>query len=61
MANRKKRLKKGIESLQKQIKLHEQKLKQAEKEGLLELAGCYEKEIKNMKKYREKKEKSLKK
>lgn len=61
MANRKKRLKKGIGSLQKQIELHEQKLKQAEKEGRLELAGYYEKEIKNMKKYREKKEKSLKK
>jgi len=61
MANRKKRLKKGIESLQKQIELHEQKLKQAEKEGRLELTGYYEKEIKNMKKYREKKKKSLKK
>ena len=61
MANRKKRLKKGIESLQKQIEIHEQKLKQAEKEGKLELAGYYEKEIKNMRKYMGKKEKSLKK
>ena len=61
MANRKKRLRKGIGSLQKQIELHEQKLKQAEKEGKLELAGYYEKEIKNMRKYMGKKEKSLKK
>ena len=61
MANRKKRLRKGIVSLKKQIELHEQKLKQAEKEGKLELAGYYEKEIKNMRKYMGKKEKSLKK
>ena len=61
MTNRKKRLKKGIGSLRKQIELHEQKLKLAEKEGRLELAGYYEKEIKSMKKYRKKKERSLKK
>jgi glucosamine-6-phosphate deaminase len=48
MVNRKKRLRKGIGSLQKQIELHEQKLKQAEKEGRLELAGYYEKEIKKI-------------
>ena len=42
MTNRKKRLKKGIGSLRKQIELHEQKLKLAEKEGRLELAGYYE-------------------
>ena len=61
MPNRKKRLKKGIESLQKQIELHENKLKQAEKEGKLELAGYYEKELENMKGYKGKKEKLLKK
>ena len=61
MPNRKKRLKKGIESLQEQIDLHEEKLKQAKKEGRLELSGYYEKEIKNMRKYMGKKEKSLKK
>ena len=59
MTNRKKRLKKGLGSLQKQIELHEGKLRQAEREGKLELASYYEKEIKNMKKYREKKEKML--
>jgi len=61
MPNRKKRLKKGIESLQEQIDLHEEKLKQAKKEGRLELSGYYEKEIKNMKEYKLKKEKILKK
>ena len=41
MANRKKRLQKGIESLEKQIKLHEEKLKKAEKEDNIELAEYY--------------------
>ncbi len=61
MPNRKNRLKKGIESLEKQIKLHEEKLKKAEKEGRLELTGYYKKEIKNMRGYKGKKEKLLKK
>lgn len=61
MPSRKKRLKKGIESLQKQISLHEEKLKQAEKEGKLELAEYYEKEIEAKRKDKEKKEKLLKK
>ena len=33
MTNRKKRLKKGIESLQEQIELHKEKKKHAEEEG----------------------------
>ena len=61
MPNRKKRLKKGIESLEKQISLHEEKLRRAENEGKLELAGYYEKEIKAKKKDKEKKEKFLRK
>lgn len=61
MPNRKKRLKKGIESLQKQISLHEEKLKKAEKGGKLELIGYYEKEIWEKKKDKEKKEKLLRK
>ena len=61
MPSRKKRLKKGIESLQKQISLHEEKLKQAEKEGKLELAEYYEKEIEAKRRDKEKKEKLLKK
>jgi hypothetical protein len=42
MANRKKRLQKGIESLEKQIKLHQEKLKKAEEEDNIELAGYYQ-------------------
>ncbi len=42
---RKKRLEKGIESLKRQLKIHEEKKKVAEKEGLLELTDYYEKEI----------------
>lgn len=60
MPNRNKRLKKGIESLQKQIQLHEEKLKKAQHEGKLELIGYYQKEIESKKKDKEKKEKLLK-
>jgi len=60
MPNRENRLKKGIESLKKQLILHEEKLKLAEKEGKVELAGYYEKEILAKKKDLEKKEKLLK-
>lgn len=42
---RKKRLKKGIESLKEQIALHEEKKKQAEEAGLPELVRYYEREI----------------
>ncbi len=45
MTNKKKRLKKGIESIEKQIELHEEKLKKAEQENNFELAGYYKKEI----------------
>ena len=45
MVNRKKRLKKGITSIEKQIKLHEEKLKKAEKDDNIELAEYYKKEI----------------
>jgi len=56
MTNRKKRLAKGIGSLQKQIDLHEQKKLLAEEEGLLELRDYYEREIivkKEAKKHKE--------
>ena len=59
MANRKKRLKKGIESLEKQIKLHEEKLRKAEQEDNIELAGYYKKEINAKKRDKEEKEKLL--
>ena len=59
MVNRKKRLKKGIESLTRQIELHEEKKKKAEQEDKIELADYYEKEIKAKKRDKEKKEKIL--
>ena len=42
---RKKRLEKGIESLQKQIEIHKMKLKKAIEEGNEDLARYYEKDI----------------
>ncbi|HJX50932.1 hypothetical protein A3K73_00045 [Candidatus Pacearchaeota archaeon RBG_13_36_9] len=58
---RKKRLQKGIESLQKQIELHEEKMKKAGEEGNIELEGYYQKEIEAKKKDKEKKEALLEK
>lgn len=46
MTNRKKRLKRGIESLKEQIEIHEEKKEQAHDEGKIELENYYEKEIK---------------
>lgn len=59
MANRKKRLQKGIESLEKQIRLHEEKLKKAEGDDNIELAGYYKKEIMAKKRDKEEKERLL--
>lgn len=59
MANRKKRLQKGIESLEKQIRLHEEKLKKAEVDDNIELAGYYKKEIMAKKRDKEEKERLL--
>lgn len=54
---RKKKLEKGIESLKEQIKIHEEKKRQAEEADMPELVGYYEKEIlskeKEMKKKKE--------
>ncbi len=58
--NRKNRLRKGIESIEKQIEIHKKKKKEAEKESKLELAEYYGKELKKLIKYKEKKEKLLK-
>lgn len=55
MANRKKRLEKGIKSLGNQIKIHEEKLRKAEEDDNLELAGYYRKEINAKKKDKEEK------
>ena len=59
MVNRKKRLQKGIESLEKQIQLHEEKLKRAEQEDNIELADYYKKEIDAKKKDKEEKQRIL--
>ncbi|MBS3136512.1 hypothetical protein J4401_06165 [Candidatus Woesearchaeota archaeon] len=61
MANRKKRLQKGIESIERQIKIHEEKLEKSQKEGNIALAGYYEKEISAKKKDKEEKQRILKK
>ena len=59
MANRKKRLQKGIESLEAQIKLHEEKLIKAEEEDNIELAEYYKKEIAAKKKDKDEKQRIL--
>ena len=61
MTNRKKRLQKGIDSLDKQIQLHEEKLEKAEEDDNIELANYYKKEIESKKKDKEEKERMLKK
>ena len=45
MTNRKKRLEKGVNSLQEQIDLHKEKKENAKESGNLELVDYYEKEI----------------
>lgn len=59
MTNRKKRLQKGIKSLEKQIKLHEEKLREAQKEDSIELAEYYKKEIAAKKRDKEEKQRIL--
>ena len=59
MVNRKKRLQKGIDSLEKQIKLHKEKLRKAEQQDNIELADYYRKEIAAKKKDKEEKQRLL--
>ena len=59
MTNRKKRLKKGIASIQEQIKIHKEKLKKAIDDGDEELAGYYIKEIGTLENEQKKKEGKL--
>jgi len=61
MVKRKKRLKKGIESIKEQIELHKQKRKEAEEQGQEELVSYYDKEIEGMETQQEKKEEQLEK
>ncbi len=59
MVNRKKRLEKGVKSISKQIKIHEEKREKARKEGNIELAEYYAYEIEGLKKTKLKKERML--
>lgn len=61
MVKRKKRLKQGIESLEHQLELHEDKLKRAEEDDNWELADYYKKEIAAKRRYMEEKQRILKK
>ena len=57
--DRKKRLKKGIESIEEEIKLHQEKMEKARYNGEIELEGYYEKEILGLKKSKDKKKKMI--
>jgi hypothetical protein len=59
--NRKKRLEKGIESIEGQIKIHEAKLKEAEESGEEDLVEYYHKDIARLEKQKEQKEKKFEK
>jgi len=59
--NRKKRLEKGIESIEEQIKLHESKLKEAEEASEEELVEYYYKDISRLKKQKKQKEEKFEK
>jgi hypothetical protein len=59
MTKRKKRLEKGIDSIEDQIKIHEQKRAKAIEDGNLDLEDYYKREIEGLKKTRERKDKQL--
>lgn len=59
MVNRKKRLQRGIESLNKQINLHDEKKSLALEAGQIELEGYYGKELNKLKKIKDHKKKLL--
>jgi len=56
----KKRAKKGIESIEKQIEIHKGKLRKAEGEGNVGLMKYYEKEIQNFDRVKEKLKRRIK-
>jgi len=58
--NRKKRLEKGIESLEQEIEHHKEKMNQAKQEGNLELAEYYYKEIAGLEKTKDRKKEQIK-
>ena len=59
MTKRKRRLEKGIKSIEKQIEFHKFKEEKAVESGKIELADYYQKEIERMKQAREKKRKQI--
>jgi hypothetical protein len=59
MTKREKRLEKGIESLEEQKKIHEEKRKSAEEIGNKELVRYYDKEIDKFEKEKAKKKNKL--
>ena len=59
MTNRKNRLEKGVESIEEQIEVHDEKRAMAKEEGRVELEEYYGKEIKKLEK--EKKQRLLEK
>jgi hypothetical protein len=61
MVKRKKRLEKGIESLEKQIEIHKEKKRVAEENRNNELMSYYDKEIKSLEQTKEDKKSLLKK
>ncbi len=56
---RKRRAKKGIESLERQIAEHAKKLEEAQKSGRIELAEYYKKELRKFEANIEKKKKTI--
>ena len=58
---RKKRLEKGIQSIEEEIKIHKEKRNKAKEEGNSELAGYYDKEIAGLERTKERKEKQAEK
>lgn len=61
MPSSKKRLKKGVDSLQRQIGLHEEKMQMAKKQDNPELARYYAKEIDSLDNEKFRREQKLKK
>ena len=61
MTNRNKRLKKGIESLDKQIKIHKEKMGLELEKGNIERAEYYRKEIESKEEAKRRKEEFLEK
>ena len=61
MSNRKKRLKKGLDSIEEQILLHKQKQDEAENKDEIEMVEYYKKEIEGLEKTKDKKKTMLEK